>query len=61
MFTLLETLHFTFVDLQAMAFGDNSKIRQELKNKYSDKKITFQSSSNFMKNEHILNVYEMED
>ena len=26
----LETLHFTFVDLQAMAFGD-SKIRQELK------------------------------
>lgn len=58
MLTLLETRHFTFADLQAKAFGDNSQIRKEIRDKYPDKKIMFQSSSNFMKNEHILKVYE---
>lgn len=61
MLTLLETRHFTFADLHAKAFGDSSQIRKEIRDKYPDKKIMFQSSSNFIKNENVLNVYEMED
>lgn len=45
-FALLETIRFDTMDeLQKLGFADNSPKREEMRAKYPDKVLSFQSSS----------------
>lgn len=58
-FALLETIRFDTMDeLQKLGFANNSPKREEMRAKYPDKVLSFQSSSCVAKNEHLLNVFE---
>ncbi len=58
-FILLETVKFdTFEECHTLAFADNSKVRNEMRQKYAGKRLSFQSSTCVGKNEFLLNVFE---
>lgn len=58
-FTLLETVVFESFDEQMKyGFTENSKVQQEMREKYRGKNLSFQTSSNYNKNEYLLNVFE---
>lgn len=60
MFILLETVRFKDMDEQhRLAFGDSKPLIQEMREKYPNKRLSFQTTSSLCKNEHLLNVYEI--
>lgn len=58
-FTLLETVKFkSFEEQMKYGFAENSKVRLEMREKYKGKRLSFQTSHNYNKNEYLLNVFE---
>lgn len=62
-FVLLETIYFDSLEEQhRLAFGDNKPVINEMRNKYPDKKLSFQTVMTAVdengKTNYLLNVFE---
>lgn len=56
----LEEIFFkNLEELQTLATPDNAKIKQELREKYPGRRLSFSTGSNYKENKYFLWVYEI--